>query len=329
MGRSHLRAYAQIPGVELVAACDINPERRAAIAGEFPGVVVTASVVELVKRDNVHIVSVCTPDHLHYEHCLAALDHGKHVMCEKPMTTSEEHARDLVRRVREAGVTFAVGNVNRFVPQFAAVHQFVREGRLGELFFVEGDYIHDMRNVYRRTPWRIDPVHPQNAWFGGAVHPMDLVRWVAGDVTEIMLYQNKCASAPEFPLPDNYIAILTFASGCLGKVWETSGIRRVPEHVVNFNVYGAEGTVLTNSLASQATVWFNWGLSGQADGVVIPFQRTVGHPVHAELSHFVACVRTGATPLVDVVEGAKTVATLAAGLRSGEHGRPERVRPVA
>ena len=76
-----------------------------------------------------------------------------------------------MQRVQAADVRFAVGNVNRFVPQFAALHQFAQEGRLGDLFFVESDYIHDMRRVYRRTPWRIGPVNPQNAWFGGGVPP--------------------------------------------------------------------------------------------------------------------------------------------------------------
>src|SRR5215831_3949808 len=145
------------------------------------------------------------------------------------MVTALDDARELVRLVRRTGRKLAVGNVSRFVPQFRLIKQFVEEGRLGELFFVESDYVHDMRRVYRRTPWRIDAVHPQYAWPGGGVHPMDLVRWVAGDVAEITLYQNKCASAPEFPLPDNCISILKFANGCHGKVWETSGIRRWPE----------------------------------------------------------------------------------------------------
>lgn len=325
VGRSHMRAYDQIPGVRLVVLCDVNEERLAQARQEFDGIATTSDVEEAVSRDDVHVVSVCTPDHLHYEHCLAALAHGKHILCEKPMTTSEPHAWDLVRRVKEADVRFAVGNVNRFVPQFAAINQFVEEGRLGELFFVESDYIHDMRNVYQRTPWRKDPVHPQNAWYGGGVHPMDLVRWVAGDVAEITLYANKCASAPEFPLPDTYISILKFANGCLGKVWETSAIRRVPAHVVNFNAYGSEGTMLANTLEMEAKLWLNWGVEGLADAQTLPFRRTIGHPVLDELTHLVDCIRNGATPLVDALEGAKTVATLAAGLRSLESGKPESV----
>ena len=325
VGRSHLRAYREIPGVRLVILCDTDEERLAQARQEFDGIATTRDVEEAVSRDDVHVVSVCTPDHLHYEHCLAAIAHGKHILCEKPMTTSEAHAWDLVQRVAAADVRFAVGNVNRFVPQFAALHQFVQDGRLGELFFVESDYIHDMRRVYQRTPWRADSVNPQNAWFGGGVHPMDLVRWVAGDVAEITLYANKSASAPEFPLPDTYISILKFQNGCLGKVWETSAIRRVPGHVVNFNAYGAEGTMLTNTLEMEAKLWLNWGVDGLAGAQTLPFQRTIGHPVLDELTHLVECIRTGATPLVDATEGAKTIATLAAGLRSAESGKPEQV----
>ena len=328
MGRSHARAYREIPGVEVVAACDTDAERLAAFAREFEVRVTSADYREVVTREDVDVVSICTPDHLHYDHCRLALEHGKHVMCEKPMVTELEHARDLVRLVRATGRKLAVGNVNRFVPQFRVIKQFVDEGRLGQLFYVEGDYVHDMRRVYRRTPWRVDPLHPQNAWLGGAVHPMDLVRWVAGDVEEVMLYANKCASAPEFPLPDNYIGILRFKNGCLGKVWETSGIRRWPEHVVNFNAYGSEGTVMSNTLEMQAKAWLNMGIVGQSDATIIPFVATIGHPVRDELQHFVDCIREDRTPIVDVVEGARTVATLVAGLRSQESGRPEKVESV-
>ena len=328
MGRSHARAYREIPGVEVVAACDTNPGLLAEFAREFDVPNVSLDYREIVTRDDVDLVSVCTPDHLHFEHARLALERGKHVMCEKPMVTTLEDARELVRVVRATGRKLAVGNVSRFVPQFRLVRQFAEEGRLGTLFQVEADYVHDMRRVYRQTPWRIDPDHPQNAWLGGGVHPMDLVRWVAGDVAEITLYANKCASAPEFPLPDNYIAILKFENGCLGKVWETSGIRRWPEHVVNFNAYGSEGTVLTNTLEMQARAWLNLGIAGQSDAMTIPFVATIGHPVRDELQHFVDCVREDRPPLVDVVDGAKTVATLIAGLRSAESGRPERVPTV-
>ena len=328
MGAAHARAYRELANVRVVAACDTDRERLETFARDFDVPVTSGDYREIVTRDDVDIVSVCTPDHLHAEHCRLAIQHGKHVLCEKPMVTDFDDAVDLVRLVRAHQVKFAVGNVNRFVPHFAAIKRMIDTGRLGDLFFVESDYIHDMRRVYRRTPWRVDPNHPQNAWFGGAVHPMDLVRWLAGDVEEITLYSNRCTSAPEFPLPDNYISILRFKSGCTGKVWESSAIRRWPEHVVNLNAYGSQGTVMANTLEMQVKAWLDPDLRGQADAALLPFVKTIGHPVRDELQAFVDCIRDGTTPLVDVVDGAKTVATLSAGLRSAAGGRPVRVPEV-
>ena len=328
MGAAHAQVYRELEGVRVVAVCDTDPARLGAFAREHEVAVTSDDYRQIVTRDDVDIVSVCTPDHLHYEHCRLAIEHGKHVMCEKPMVTTLEDARDLVSRVRLAHVKFAVGNVNRFVPHFAAIKRLIETGRLGELFFVESDYIHDMRNVYRRTPWRIDEQHPQNAWLGGGVHPVDLVRWLAGDIEEVMLYSNKCASAPEFLLPDNYVATLRFRSGCLGKVWETSGIRRWPEHVVNLNAYGSQGTAMSNTLEMHVKAWLDPDITGQADATIMPFVRTVGHPVRTELQHFVDSIRNDTEPLVSVEEGAKTVATLVAGLRSAETGRPEGVAEI-
>jgi len=324
MGSSHIRAYKEI-GVDVRGICDIDAERLKRAGVEFGVPFATMSYVELVERRDIDVVSVCTPDHLHAEHCLAALENGKHVMCEKPMTTTLEDALAVVNCVRQKGLKLMVGNVNRFVPQFKLVKRLCEEGELGELFFVEGDYIHDMRRVYKATPWRIDPDRPQNAWLGGAVHPMDLVRWVAGDVEEIMLYSNKVKSAPEFPLHDNYVSILRFKGGCLGKVWETSGIRRVPEHVVNLNAYGSEGTVLANTLETEAKVYLNKGYEGQSGFTTIPFAETRGHPVAAELAYFADCILNDKEPMVNAVEGAKTIATLTAGLESAKLGRTVKV----
>ncbi|MBM4436832.1 MAG: Gfo/Idh/MocA family oxidoreductase [Actinobacteria bacterium] len=190
MGASHVRAYQALPHIEVAAVCDMDEGRLSAVAHDLR-VPRTTTEWQAICDLDVDLVSVCTPDHRHFEMAKRALAHGKHVVCEKPMTTSYEDAVELVQTVRATGRQLAVGNVNRYVPCLRALKAMLDQGRLGDLFMVEGTYVHDMRRVYRQPPWRTDPLHPQNAWYGGAVHPVDLVRWLAGDVAEIMLYHNK------------------------------------------------------------------------------------------------------------------------------------------
>ncbi len=322
MGFEHAKAYRDL-GVRVAVLCDPDLDRARWCARQLGGADVTPDIRELAARTDVQAVSIATPDHLHAAHAAAALRGGKHVLLEKPMVTRLADARALVRLVRRTCRTLMVGNVNRFVPQFAHVRRLAATGRLGRLFHVEADYIHDMRGVYAQTPWRKDRRAPQNFWIGGGVHPVDLVRWVGGEVAEVFMYATR-GSVPEFPLDSDFIAALRFRSGATGKIWATAGIRRRPEHHVRLNAYGDRGSVETD-LGPEAKVYLHGEGEGRADWTRVRFGETVGHPVHAELRHFLDCARTGRRPMVDAAEGARTVAVLEAALRSVRLGRPVRV----
>lgn len=322
MGWAHAKAYHEL-GCRVAMVCDPNEERARACARDVGGAAVTTDYRELLARPEISLVTVATPDHLHFTHAAAALRAGKHVMLEKPMVTRLADARALVRLVRKTRRLLAVGNVNRYVPQFAHVRKLADSGKLGRLFHVESDYIHDMRGMYAWTPWRRDRRAPQDFWIGGAVHPVDLIRWVGGEIREVFMYATR-GSVPEFPLDSDFIAAIRFTSGATGKIWATAGIRRRPEHTVRLCAYGDRGSVETDH-GPTARVYLHGESAGQADWATVPFAATHGHPVRDELKDFLACVRTGRRPLVDVVEGARTIAVLDAALRSARSGRPVRV----
>jgi predicted dehydrogenase len=324
MGRAHARAWREL-GVRVAWVCDTRRAVADACAREV-GARAAYDIAEVLADHAVRAVSIATPDHLHADHARAALAAGKHVMLEKPMVTTLADARMLVRLSRMTGLTLAVGNVNRFVPQFAHVRHLAASGHLGRLFHVEADYIHDMRDVYRRTPWRRDRKYPQNFWIGGGVHPMDLLRWVGGEIRDIHVRATRM-TLRGFPLDSDFIATVGFASGATGKLWVTAGIRRRPEHVVRLNAYGTKGSVETDFDPVARRYLHREG--GRAkDWSRIRFRPTTGHPVREELRHFLACIRTGDRPMVDAEDGARTVAALSAGLRSARLGLPVAVPPV-
>ena len=112
----------------------------------------TTDYQELVSRDDIDVVAVYSPDHLHAEHCAAAIEAGKHVVCTKPMVTNLEDAKRLVELVREKGVKFLVGQTMRFDLQFQTMRRFFDDGELGEIMAADAYYVHDMRPVYEFTP---------------------------------------------------------------------------------------------------------------------------------------------------------------------------------
>src|SRR5437016_6733842 len=149
------------------AICAARPEPLEALAREWEVPFHSTDYRALVERPDVDVVAVYSPDHLHAEHCLAALAAGKHVICTKPMVTSLEAARELVQAVRQSGRKFLVGQTMRFDRQFLTLRHFVERGDLGKLRVAQAHYVHDMRPIYQLTPWRLKV--PQDLMYGGIV----------------------------------------------------------------------------------------------------------------------------------------------------------------
>ena len=105
-GRAHLKAYAAHAGVAVRGVCDDDPERLAQAREEYHIPFATADYRESCGAVTLTLVTIATPDHLHAEMCLAALRAGKHVLCEKPMTTTLEDALAVAAAARESGRNF-------------------------------------------------------------------------------------------------------------------------------------------------------------------------------------------------------------------------------
>ena len=164
----------------------------------------TTDYRELVVREDIDVIAVYSPDHLHAEHCAAAIEAGKHVVCTKPMVTQLDDAKRLVALVREKGVKFLVGQTMRFDLQFQTMRRFFDDGDLGELMAAEAYYAHDLRDVYDFTPWRLHV--PQDLMFGGVVHPVDILRCFLGDVEEVHAYGAKGKLTPEYPKTEQFLS---------------------------------------------------------------------------------------------------------------------------
>ncbi|MBI3986727.1 MAG: Gfo/Idh/MocA family oxidoreductase, partial [Lentisphaerae bacterium] len=119
------------------AVCGRRREVVERSAREFNIPFQTTDHRELVARDDVDVVCVFSPDHLHAEHCVAALEAGKHVVCTKPMVTRLEDARRLVGLVRRHKRKFLVGQTMRFDRQFLVAKKLLQDGDLGDLLAVE------------------------------------------------------------------------------------------------------------------------------------------------------------------------------------------------
>jgi len=274
----------------------------------------TTDYRELVERDDVDVVCVFTPDHLHGEHCAAALQAGKHVVCTKPMVTTLDDARKLVRLVRGKKVKFLVGQTMRFDRQFQMAKRMFDDGDLGDLIAVEAYYVHDMRPVFDSTPWRLTA--PQDLMFGGCVHSLDVIRAFAGDIENVHAVARKGDLTREYPIEDNFFINVRFASGVIGRVSGLYGIVHPPTPMMQFGLYGTKASLqaeFTDNEPGEVRVVFD--KSPGHKPLVSRFEperdlSAYGHgaTVIRYMRHFQECLENDTEPSPSVLDGAKSVA---------------------
>ena len=277
---------------------------------------VTTRLDEVIQDPEVDIVYLCTPNSQHVSQAVAALEAGKHVFVEKPLAVTVEDCQEIVDAARRSGTQVMVGHGARFVNLFTSVKKMVEDGLLGEACFVEGDYVHDL-GPFLDLPghdWWMDAENEgQLPIIGGACHPLDLMRWIAGEIVEVSAFgaNRNIAQAPWY---DTIITNLRFESGAVGKCLVSCGAK-IP-YAMNFSYYGTKGSVVNDRL-------FLDGIPNVEDFMQLPIPiRAEDHTCPQELEHFLRCIETGEAPLIDAVDGARSVAVCCAVAESIESRRP-------
>ncbi len=312
---------------ELRGLCSRREEIARQCAEDFGVDFWTTDHRELVARKDVDVVSVFSPDHLHAEHCAAALEHGKHVVCTKPMVTSLDDAKRLFSLVREKRVKFLVGQTMRFDRQFLAARRMLDEGELGEPIALESYYVHDMRPVYEFTPWRLTV--PQDLMFGGCVHSIDVLRAFGGDIESVHAIARKGGLAGGYPIADNFFINVVFKSGVIGRVSGLYGVVHPPTPMMQFGIYGTRGSLqaeFTDNEPGEIRVVLDDYLEKRPVITAFEPERDLsayghGSTVIRYMRHFQDCLDGDLEPSPGVLDGAKSVAAGAAAwesVRTGE-----------
>ena len=184
IGNIHADAYAADDLAELVAGCDIIPERADRAAAKH-GVKAYYSVQEMLAAEQLDAVSVASAGVEnggdHYVPVMECLDAGLHVLGEKPISNDIERAREMVAKAQEKGVYFGINLNHRFVPPAAKAKTWIDEGKIGELLLINMTMW--IGNPNNSSPWfHLRALHP---------HSLDIMRYFCGDVTRVHAFLNK------------------------------------------------------------------------------------------------------------------------------------------
>lgn len=178
IGTVHFNAYKKVESVEVVALCDILPDRLAEKSKEFGVETTYTDFHELLANKEIDAVSVCVPNDMHAPIAIAAFEAGKHVFLEKPMTLNANLARDILKARDKAGKLLQMGMVWRQTPEAEVVKEAVDAGRLGEIYQIRVKLIR-RRGIPGLGGWFTTK---ERSGGGGlidiAVHFLDVVLWM-------------------------------------------------------------------------------------------------------------------------------------------------------
>lgn len=308
MAKQHMKGIIAKDTAHLYAICDINPTQLNKRVEEFHPDVAVTDYKELVDDPNIDAVVVCIPDQLHLEVTEAFLRAGKDVLCEKPMALTMEECEQMMRTEKETGRKLMIGQVCRCTPAFALTKKLIDEDAIGELFFVESEYAHDYSVARGANDWRVTP--ERHGIIGGGCHAVDLLRWIAGDPTEVFAYANhKCLT--DWPVDDCTIAVLQFPNNVAGKVFTSIGCKR--DYTMRSVFYGTKGTIICDNTSPTIKLYQVSDIPRE-DGkraYTIPQDIPVeinSHNITLEIDQFVDALASGSSLPVTSAEGAKTVA---------------------
>jgi predicted dehydrogenase len=286
----YVRAVSNNPLSEVAAVVGRDREKTEArvrslglssrVMDEFP---------EMLRREDIDFVVITTPHNLHFKPIIAAAEAGKHVVVEKPIGMNWEEIVKVKEAIGKAGVKFQCGLVLRFNPFIENLRRLIEMGALGEIFHLEVDYFHSLRDAWGGFQWG---VHKRSggpsASLVAGIHAVDLLRYLCGEVTEVAAYSTT-AHRKDFEYDPSYLAALRFENGAIGK--SSCSFETRSPYLLNLLMHGTKGSVFNDrffmkDLFPGQTTW-------QRFETVMPDSPAVSHhPFQQLIDDFIAAVDT-------------------------------------
>jgi predicted dehydrogenase len=322
---AHLPGLEKASGIELVAVSDPSHTVAEAVARRYGVPTVRTDAGQVFSDPSVEAVIVAAPDRFHYELTHAALEGGKHVLVEKPLTSTTEEAERLVELVDKTGLKLQVGAMKRHDAGLQWAQQFISDS-LGEArsfmaWYRIGDLRHGIEATLFPRVYAEEQAREQEAGFKAdrerymlathGAHIFDIVRYLLGDVAAIE------ARHRGYGQDHAWTALLTMASGAVGSVAITVNVPGLPAEGIE--IFGSTGSLRVDThfpfyrMASTVHAYAN-------SQVVTPI-LTDGDAYERQLEAFAAAIREDLTPNPDVRDGLAAVTLIQATAKAVHSGK--------
>ena len=318
---THADAIRSIDGARLVGAYDINGESLNSFCNKYD-VEAFTEPDEMLTDGRIDAICICLPSGLHYETALSCIERGKNVVIEKPIALNSEQAEEIVKRADENGVFVTVISQLRYSRSIMRVKNIVESGKLGRITL--GNAIMKYwrsPEYYASSPWRGTwGMDGGGALMNQGIHGVDLLQYFMGRVVSVFAYAKTLVH--NIYTEDTLSAVVEFESGAIGTIQATTSV--APGYGRRIEICGSKGSIALCEGDIEIC---------DVEGEEIPLKDkddlydTASVPgnmdckLHAaQLSDFIRSVREGEKPLLDAVEGKKSVDIICAIYRSAQTG---------
>jgi predicted dehydrogenase len=326
---AHLPAYKALAeeNVRVIAVADVRRETAEQAAKKFEVPHVFEDYRDLLRRDDIDAVSVCTPNFMHKQPAIDAMEAGKHVLVEKPLAINAAEGREMVEAARRTGRKLQAGLNNRFGSAQQALKRFIEAGELGDIYYARSQAL-------RRRGIPSWGVFTQKDKQGGGplidigVHILDLTLWLMGHPKPVsasgQVYTKFGTRSDVVGLmgqwdPEKYtvedfgVGFIRFETGATLTL-ETSFAANLEKEIFNAELFGTEGGCSLSPLRL-----FLERHKTLLDATPVSLPQV--HTHQAEIRSFIEAIRNDTEPVVTGEEGLMVTAILDAIYRSAEEGR--------
>jgi len=312
---THARAARAVPGVEIAAIYGTNEEKVRRLSREYGGRAYS-DFEQFLDHRPMNLVAIGSPSGLHAAQGIAAARRGLHVLTEKPIDITTERADAVISAADAAGVKLGVWFQDRCKPDILRVKKFIDAGVLGRPILADARVKwYRPPDYYAQSRWRgTSALDGGGALINQAVHTVDLLLWLFGDVVSVQANSKTALHAIE--VEDTLVALLQFANGALGVLQAATSV--YPGYARRLELTGSEGTLIIEQDRLLAADVRNppedlrhgadADLNRSADSPVVNDIR--GH--QAVLDDFLHSIATNTKPRCDGREGRRSVALVEA-----------------
>ena len=317
---NHIPVLKRTEGLELVALCDHDPEKAQRVAQKFGIASAYGRLEDLLADDEIDAVDVCTPNYLHAPMAMAALEAGKHVLCERPLARSGTEAAAMVKAAKKHECMLMCAVQHRFRPDAQLLRRFVEKGDLGDVYFAKAGWLR------QRTEWDSDEWRRQKRESGGGVvldlgfQMLDLSLWVLGG-KKVLSVTASVHRAKKGDVEDSATAFLRLEGGATLTVELTWGLL-MEKDFAYLNLFGSGGAALLNPFRVHK------GMHGALVNVTPALELSKNHyrqSMEAQVDHFVDALRGAKKPMGTGEEILEVMELMDAIYKSADTGKEVKV----